>query len=41
MYKKLGVETAENWYRHIPKAVREHEDIIAEWNEGVEADSGH
>jgi hypothetical protein len=26
--KKLGTETAENWYSHIPKPVTEHEDII-------------
>jgi hypothetical protein len=25
--KKLGTETAENWYSHIPKPVTEHEDV--------------
>jgi hypothetical protein len=24
--KKLGTETAENWYSHIPNPVTEHED---------------
>jgi hypothetical protein len=25
--KKLGIETTENWYSHIPKLVTEHEDV--------------
>jgi hypothetical protein len=25
--KKLGIETAENWYSHTPKPVTEHEDV--------------
>jgi hypothetical protein len=28
----LGIETAENWYSHIPKPVIEHEDITVLWN---------
>jgi len=36
--KKLGTETAENWYSHIPKAVCEHEDITVLWNEEVQTD---
>jgi hypothetical protein len=31
IYKKLGTETAENWYSHIPKPVPEHEDITVLW----------
>jgi hypothetical protein len=27
IWKKLGIETAENWYSHIPKPITEHEDI--------------
>jgi hypothetical protein len=30
--KKLGIETAENWYSHISKPVTEHEDITVLWN---------
>jgi len=26
--KKCGIETAENWYSHIPKLVCEYEDIV-------------
>jgi hypothetical protein len=33
--KKLGIETAENWYSHIPKPITEHEDIIVLWNQGI------
>jgi hypothetical protein len=29
----LGIETAENWYSHIPKPVIEHEDITVLWNQ--------
>jgi len=36
--KKLGIETAENWYSNIPKAVREHEDTKVLWNQGVQTD---
>jgi hypothetical protein len=25
--KKLGIETSENWYSHIPKPVTEHEVV--------------
>jgi hypothetical protein len=25
--KKLGTETAEHWYSHLPKPVTEHEDV--------------
>jgi len=34
----LCIETAENWYSHIPKAVCEHKDITALWNQGVQTD---
>jgi hypothetical protein len=34
--KKLGIETAENWYSHIPKPVTEHEDITVLWNQGIQ-----
>jgi hypothetical protein len=30
--KKLGIETAKDWYTHIPKVVCEHEDITVLWN---------
>jgi hypothetical protein len=30
--KKLGIETAENWYSLIPKSVTELEDITVLWN---------
>jgi hypothetical protein len=33
---KLGTETAENWYSHIPKVVCEHENITVLWNQGVQ-----
>jgi hypothetical protein len=36
--KKLGIETAENWYSHIPKLVTEHEDITVLWNQGIQTD---
>jgi hypothetical protein len=36
--KKLGIETTENWYSHIPKPVTEHEDIIVLWNQGIQTD---
>jgi hypothetical protein len=36
--KKLGIETAENWYSHIPKPVTEHEDITVFWNQGIQTD---
>jgi hypothetical protein len=36
---KLGIETAENWYSHIPKAVCEHEDITVLWNQGLQTSS--
>jgi hypothetical protein len=36
--KKLGIETAENWYSHIPKPVTEHEDITILWNQGIQTD---
>jgi len=32
IYKKLGIQTAENWYSHIRKAVCEREDKIILWN---------
>jgi hypothetical protein len=36
--KKLGIETAEHWYSHIPKPVTEHEDITVLWNQGIQTD---
>jgi hypothetical protein len=36
--EKLGIETAENWYSHIPKPVTEHEDITVLWNQGIQTD---
>jgi hypothetical protein len=37
--KKLGIETAENWYSHIPKPVTEHDDIVTVlWNQGIQTD---
>jgi hypothetical protein len=36
--KILGIETTEDWYLHIPKSVREHEDITELWNQGVQTD---
>jgi hypothetical protein len=29
--KKLGTETAENWYSHITKPVNKHKDIVTYW----------
>jgi hypothetical protein len=34
IFKKLRIETAENWYSHIPKPVTEHEDITVLWIKG-------
>jgi hypothetical protein len=36
--KTLGIETAQNWYSHIPKPVCQHEDITVLWNQGVQTD---
>jgi hypothetical protein len=36
--KKLGIETAENWYSHLPKPVTELEDITVLWNQGIQTD---
>jgi hypothetical protein len=36
--KKLGIETAEHWYSHMPKPVTEHEDITVLWNQGIQTD---
>jgi hypothetical protein len=36
--KTLGIETTENWYSHIHKPVRQHEDITVLWNQGVQTD---
>jgi hypothetical protein len=38
IYKKLGIETAENWYSHIPKPVTEHEDVTVSWNQRIQTD---
>jgi hypothetical protein len=36
--KTFGIETAENWYFHIPKLVCQHEDITVLWNQGIQTD---
>jgi hypothetical protein len=36
--KKLGTETAENWYSHVPKPVTEHENVTVLWNQGIQTD---
>jgi hypothetical protein len=36
--QKLDIETAENWYSHIPKAMCKQEDITVLWNQGVQTD---
>jgi hypothetical protein len=36
--KKLGIETAEDWYSHIPKPVTEHEDLTVLWNQWIQTD---
>jgi hypothetical protein len=36
--KKLGIETTENRYSHIPKPVTEREDITVLWNQGIQTD---
>jgi hypothetical protein len=36
--KNLGIETAENWYSHIPKPVTEHEDVTVLWYQGIPTD---
>jgi hypothetical protein len=36
--KKIGIETAENWYSHIPKPVTEHEDITVLWNQWIQTE---
>jgi len=38
--KKLGIETAENWYSHIPKTICEHEDVTVLWNQWLQIGSG-
>jgi len=38
--QETGIETAENWYSLIPKAVCEHADITVLWNQGVRTDRG-
>jgi len=38
MCKKSDIETAENWYWHIHKAVGEHQDITVLYNKGVQTD---
>jgi hypothetical protein len=35
IFKKSGIETAENWYSYIPKAVCEREGITVLWIQGV------
>jgi hypothetical protein len=38
--QRISIETAENWYSHIPKAaVCEHEDIRVLWVQGVQTDT--
>jgi hypothetical protein len=36
--KKSGIETADNWYSHIPKPVTEHVDVTVLWNQGIQTD---
>jgi hypothetical protein len=36
--KKLGIETTENWYSHVPKSVTEHEGMTVLWNQGVQTE---
>jgi hypothetical protein len=36
--KKLGIETAENWYSHIPNPVTEHKHIKVLWNQAIQTD---
>jgi hypothetical protein len=36
--KKLGIETAEYWYSHIPEPVTEREDVTVLWNQGIKTD---
>jgi hypothetical protein len=36
--RKLGTETTESWYCHIPKSVIECEGITVLWNQGVQTD---
>jgi hypothetical protein len=38
IHKKSDIETPQNSYSHISKAVCEHEDITVLWNEGVQTD---
>jgi hypothetical protein len=38
--KKLGNETTDNWYSHIPKSITEHEGITMFWNQGIQTDRG-
>jgi len=40
IYNKLGIETAENWYSHLPKAVCDHENTRMRWNQVVQTGSG-
>jgi hypothetical protein len=34
--EKLGIETPENWYSHIPKPVTEHKDTTVLWDQGMD-----
>jgi hypothetical protein len=36
--QEIRIETAENWYSHIPKPVTEHEDVTVLWNQGIQTD---
>jgi len=36
--KKFGIETAENWYIHIYKAICEHKDVTVLWRQDVKTD---
>jgi len=38
--RKLDIETAENWYSHIPKTICEHEDVTVLWNQWLQIGSG-
>jgi hypothetical protein len=38
IYKALGIETTDKWYRHMPKRVYEEGDVTVLWNQAVHTD---
>jgi hypothetical protein len=36
--KALGIETTDNWYKHMPKPVYEEGDVTVLWNQAVHTD---